>query len=81
MAEEKPKKEEYEVTIISRDEYTTYPKPGVEEKLIAVTYAYADYPPRTIYIPKEVYSPEKEKEEIRKDIETFLLPTPRVYKV
>lgn len=58
-----------EVKILSRTELMTYPTPDRPVTVKAVTYQTGFMPPRTIYIPKDVYTPEKEKEEIKKDID------------
>jgi len=75
------KKKEYNVTVLSRDEIVTYPKLGEKREQILVTYVAAGLAPRTLTIPKEEYSLEKEKELIREDIEERLKKKPEVYKV
>ncbi len=60
-----------QVTILARHELTLYPKPGQPVRYIAVTYLAPGMPPRTIYIPKDEYSKEREKDLIRKDIEEY----------
>jgi len=75
------KEEEYEVTILSRDEIVTYPKLRQAVRTIAITYVAADLPPATIFIPKEEYSIEREKELIKKDIKRRLKEVPVTYRV
>jgi len=84
MAEEK--KEEVkelgeEVEILSREEIVTFPKLKQPKVFVAVIYATKDLPPATIWIPKEQYSLEKEREMIREDIKRRKSFTPEVYKV
>lgn len=74
-------KKEYNVTILSRTTITVYPKLGEAKEQVIVTYVAAGLPPRSITVPKEEYSLEKEKELIRKDIEERLKTKPEVYKV
>jgi len=75
------KRKEYDVTVLKRTEVTIYPKLGEQQVQVMITYVAAGLPPRTIIIPKEEYSLEKEKELIRKDIEERLKEKPEVYKV
>jgi len=77
----KEKREEYEVTIISREEVTTYPRIGEAVRTVQVTYQAADLPPATIPILKAEYSLEEEKKRIREDIERRLKVKPEVYRV
>jgi len=79
MAEEK--KQEYEVTIISRETITTYPRIGEAVRTVMVTYQAADLPPATLSIPEAEYSLEEEKKRIRADIERRLKVKPEVYRV
>ena len=74
-------KKEYDVTILDRSEITVYPKLGEKQVQVMITYVAAGLPPKTIIIPKEEYSLEKEKELIRKDIEERLKKKPEVYRV
>lgn len=71
----------YDVTILSRDEVTTFPKIGQAAIQVQVTYVAAGLPPATLFIPKEQYSPEFEKKAIREDIEKRLKVVPESYKV
>jgi hypothetical protein len=84
MAEEKKEKIEElgeEVEILSREEIVTFPKLKQPKVFIAVIYATKDLPPATVWIPKEEYSIEKEKEMIREDIKRRKSFMPEVYKV
>jgi hypothetical protein len=58
-----------EVKILSRTELMTYPTPDKPVTVKAVTYQTGFMPPRTVYIPKDEYTPDKEKEVIKTDIE------------
>jgi len=73
--------EAYEVTVISRETVTTYPKLRVPVETVLVTYVAAGLPPGTVTILKEEYSIEAEKKRIREDIERRLKVKPEVYKV
>ena len=84
MAEEKKEEAKElgeEVEILAREEIVTFPKLKQPKTFIAVIYATKDLPPATIWIPKEEYSPEKEKEMIREDIIRRRQFKPEVYKV
>jgi len=74
-------KTEYDVTILSRDEVTTYPKLNQPATTVLVTYVAAGLPPHTLHIPKEGWSESKEKMLIRKSIEERLKARPEAYKV
>jgi len=76
---EKP--EEYEVTVLSRETITTFPKIDTPVETVLVTYVAAGLPPHTLYIPKKEWTLEKEKELIKKDIQERLKRKPEVYKV
>jgi len=75
------KKEEYEVTILSREEIVTYPRIGEPAHTIVVTYTAAGLPPSVLFIPKVEYTLEREKKLIREDIERRLRVRPETYKV
>jgi len=47
---EEKKEEKLEVTILSRNFFTVYPKLREPHRLVHVTYTYKDLPPRTIEI-------------------------------
>ena len=69
MAEEE---REYEVTVIARDDVTTYPKIGVAVETRMITYVGAGLPPNTIRILVEEWTLDLEKTRIREDIERRL---------
>lgn len=75
------KKEQHEVTILDRTEIVVYPTPKTPQVQVLVTYMTPIIPPRTLTILKEEWSPEKEKELIKKDIEEQLKMKPEVYVV
>jgi len=72
MAAKPKEKVEYHVTIVDRHETPVFVAPEQAVVMKVITYSYGDFPPRTIWIPLKEYSPEREKEEIRKDIEKLL---------
>ena len=78
MAKEK---KEYDVTVISRDDVTTYPKIGVAVETRLITYVAAGLPPNTLSILKEEWTPELEKKLIREAIEKRLKAKPETFKV
>ena len=75
------KKQEYNVTVLPRDDVKTYPKMGVEVETRMVTYVAAGLPPNTLSILKEEWTPELEKKLIREDIEKRLKAKPETFKV
>jgi hypothetical protein len=75
------KKAEYEVTVISRDEVTTFPKIAQPVVNILITYVAADLPPATITIPKAQWTAEYEKRLIREDIERRMKVRPESFRV
>ena len=78
MAKPEP---EYDVTVISRDEVTTYPKIATPVVNMLVTYVSMGLPPHTVTIAKEKYTLEWEKKVIKKDIQERLKARPESYKV
>ena len=72
---------EYDVTVISRDEVTTYPKIATPVVNVLVTYVAAGLPPHTVTIPKDEHTLDVEKTRIREDIEKRLKAKPESYKV
>lgn len=67
MAEEqKPK---HRIRVLKRTPITTSPRPGETVTTLAISYQVDSSPPRTIWIDKEKWSLEVEKEMVRKDIE------------
>jgi len=75
------KGEEYEVTVLTRGEVTTYPVVGAPEVVVQTTYVAAGLPPSTVSIPKKEWSPEREKEEIKKDIQKRLKMKPETFRI
>jgi len=73
--------EKYEVTVISRDTVTTYPKIRTPVENVLVTYVAAGLPPSTVTIPKEEHTPELERKLIRADIEKRLKMKPETFHV
>jgi len=78
LAEEKAR---YDVTVLSRDEVTTFPKIAQPVVIVETTYVAAGLPPATVRIPKEEWDPELEKKKIREDIEKRLKQKPEVFRV
>lgn len=78
MAEEE---REYEVTVISREDVTVYPKIATPVVSRIITYVAAGLPPHSITIPRDEWNVEKEKAIIRKDIEARLKMKKEIYKV
>ncbi|MBW2559506.1 MAG: hypothetical protein JRE40_01490 [Deltaproteobacteria bacterium] len=75
------KEKKYDVTVLSRDEVTTFPKIGQPVVNLLITYVAAGLAPYTITIPKDEWTPEKERELIRKSIEARLKVKPETFKV
>ncbi|MEM4469075.1 MAG: hypothetical protein QXS32_08435 [Candidatus Nezhaarchaeales archaeon] len=61
-----------DIRIWSTQEITIYPEPGKAVKVIAVTYSYKDYPPRTIWVDKDKYTRENVLRAIKEDLSTVL---------
>ena len=75
------KRREYDVTVIKRDEVTTFPKIAKPVVSVLVTYVAAGNPPRTVTIPKDKYTPDLEKRVIREDLEKKLKEKAETFKV
>lgn len=71
----------FDVTVINREEITTYPKIATPVQSILVTYVAAGLPPKTLTILKEEYNERTEKKRIRDDIEQRLKHKPESFKV
>lgn len=71
----------YNVTVLSRTEIETYPKLGEKELRVHTTYVAAGLAPKTIFMPKDEWTAEKEKAAIRKDIEARLKEKPEAFMV
>ena len=69
------------VTILRRTDLPTYPTPTEVVILRAITYQADMLPPRTIYIDKEEWTPDLEKDRIREDIEKVKAEVPESYEV
>jgi len=78
MSEEK---KQYDVTVLSREEVTTFPKIAQPVVNVLVTYVAAGLPPHTITVRKDEWTPELEKKLIREDIERRLEEKPETYRV
>ena len=72
---------EYNVTVLSRDEITTYPKLGEAVVTVLTTYVAAGMPPHTVRIPKDRWTLEKEKSLIKASILSRLAKKPVSYRV
>ena len=70
-----------EVKILSRTDMMGYPTPDHPVTMVAVTYQTGFMPPRIIYIPKDQYTPDKEKEMIKADIEKASNTQPETFTV
>jgi len=77
----KQAKEEYDVTVLSRDEVTTYPKLATPVVTVILTYVAAGLPPHSVNVLKAEWTLQKEKELIRKDLQERLKKRPETYKV
>lgn len=73
--------EELKVTILSRRRLVTYPRIDTAARTILVTYMTEDLPPRTIKIPEEEWTPERENAQIRASIEGRTMREPETYRV
>lgn len=72
---------EYDVTVLSRDTVTTFPKIAQPVEVVHVTYVAESLPPATVFIEKAKYTPEFEKKVIREDITRRLQQRPESFKV
>lgn len=69
------------ITILRRTDLPTYPTPTEVVIVRAITYQADMMPPRTIYIEKEKWTEDLEKEEIKADIEKVKAEAPETYEV
>jgi len=69
------------VTILRRTDLPTYPTPTEVVIIRAITYQADMMPPRTIYINKEEWTEELEKDKIREDIELVKAAAPETFEV
>jgi len=74
-------KKEYNVTVLSRDDIATFPKLGQKVVTRLITYVAAGLPPYTVRIPKDKWTTELEKIQIRASIEARLAKKPEAYRV
>ena len=73
--------ETYEVTVISREDVTTFPKLGEALIVRQISYVGAGLPPATVTIEKGVWDPELEKKTIREDLERRLKQKVETFRV
>ena len=73
-------KQELELNV-TRTEIDIFIEPGVSRKQYAITFWAPNIPPRTIFIWKDEWSPQKEVEEIKKEIERMKAEKPRTVKI
>lgn len=69
------------VTILRRTDLPTYPTPAEVVIIRAITYQADMMPPRTVYIDKDKWTEEAEKETISADIEAAKAEAPETYEV
>ena len=71
----------YRITVLRRTDLPTYPTPGEAVLVRAITYQANMMAPRTVYIDKEKWTPETEKEVIKEDIEKAKAEVPETYEI
>jgi len=69
------------IVILRRTDLPTYPTPTEVVILRAITYQADMLPPRTIYIDKDEWTPDIEKDRIREDIEKVKAEAPETFEV
>jgi len=74
-------KQKYRVTILARDDVTTFTEEGEPVEVRRTVYVAAGLSPAPVEIPREEWTLEKEKELVRKDIERRLKEKPETYEV
>lgn len=79
--EPKPAPTEHKVTILRRNEITTYPRINEPKQQMIITYIAADMAPASIRIMKDDWSLEVEKTLIKADIERRLKQKAESYTV
>ena len=72
---------EYDVTVIKREDVTTFPKLATPVVNRLITYVAMGLPPRTVTIPKDKWNVDLEKHVIREDLEKKLKEKAETYKV
>jgi len=61
-----------DIRILSTEEVETYPQPGKKVIVLAVTYVYKDFPPRTIWIDKDKYTRDNLLKMVKADLERII---------
>jgi len=69
------------ITVLRRTDLPTYPTPGEVIIIKAITYQADMMPPRTVYVDKDKWTPEAEKETIAADIEAAKAEAPETYEL
>ncbi len=69
------------VTILRRTDLPTYPTPGEVVIIRAITYQADMMPPRTIYIDKDKWTAEAEREAVTADLEAAKAEAPETYEL
>ena len=64
-----PEKPKHRIRVLKRTPITTSPRPGEVVTTMAISYQADDRPVRTIWLDKEKWSLEAEKELIKKELE------------
>ena len=72
---------QYDVEITDRFEVTDYPKVRQPVQVVLVTYVAAGLSPSTVRILKAEYTPQKEREVVKADIEARLKEKPTTFRV
>lgn len=71
----------HNVTVLARDERTTFLKVGEPITMNLTTYIAAGLPPHTVRIPKDDWTTELERIVIKDSIESRLAKKPESYRV
>ena len=61
-----------DIRVLHTEEIVVYPEPGKPKSVVAFTYVYQDYPPRTIWIDKDKYTRENILKLVREDLKSIL---------
>lgn len=75
------KREEMEVTVLSREKVTTFPKIATPVINVLITYVAAGLPPATVTIVEDKWNQTEEKRVIREDIERRLKQKAETFRV
>ncbi|MEM2196596.1 MAG: hypothetical protein QXI11_02015 [Thermoproteota archaeon] len=81
MSEKKEVKVEEIELEIRRSEIPVFIEPGVYRTQLAITFWSREIPPQTVFIWKDEYTPEKERELIAEKLKEFLKGTTEKVKV